>query len=94
MEQLETAQLSVARAITKLVSTTPRAVVWKEADLPPLAQRLRELTLLRADKWLVQAAATLLNADRCLEVQRVPGHCGLMGNELANEEPKSGSAEH
>ncbi len=52
VEQLETAQLGVARAITNLVSTTPREVVRNEADLPPLAQRLRELTLLHAGKRL------------------------------------------
>ncbi len=52
VEQLETAQLAVARAITNLVSTTPREVFRKEADLQPLAQRLRELTLPHADKWL------------------------------------------
>ncbi len=30
---------------------------------------------------LVQAAVARLNAERCLEVLWVPGHCGLMGNE-------------
>ncbi len=50
VEQLETAKLAVARAITNLVSTNPREVVWMEADLPLLTQRLRELTLLHADK--------------------------------------------
>ncbi len=49
MKQLEAALLAVARAITNLVSTTHGEVVRKEADLPPLAQRLRELTLLHAD---------------------------------------------
>ncbi len=43
---------------------------------------------------LVQAAVARLNAERCLEVLWVPGHCGLMGDELAYEEAKSGSAEH
>ncbi len=52
VEQLETAQRAVARVITNLVSANPREVVRKEADPPPLAQRLRELTLLHADKWL------------------------------------------
>ncbi len=37
VEQLETAQLAVARAITNLVSTTRIEVVRKEADLPPRA---------------------------------------------------------
>ncbi len=36
VERLETAQQAVARAITNLVSTTPREVVQKEANLPPL----------------------------------------------------------
>ncbi len=43
---------------------------------------------------LVQTAVAQLNAERCLEVLWVPDHCGLMGNELADEEAKSGSAEH
>ncbi len=43
---------------------------------------------------LVQAAVAWLNAERCLEVLWVPGHCGLQGNELADEEAKLGSAEH
>ncbi len=34
---------------------------------------------------LVQAAVARLNAERCLEVLWVPGHCGLQGNELADE---------
>ncbi len=51
MEQLETAQQAVSRAITNLVSITPREVVRMETDLPPLTLRLRELTLLYASKW-------------------------------------------
>ncbi len=43
---------------------------------------------------LVQAAVALLNAGRCLEVLWVQGHCGFQGKELAEEEAKSGSAEH
>ncbi len=43
---------------------------------------------------LVHAAVARLNDERYLEVLRVPGHCGLMGSELADEEAKSGSAEH
>ncbi len=43
---------------------------------------------------LVQAAVARLNAERCLEVLWVSGHCGLMGNELADEESRLGSAEH
>ncbi len=43
---------------------------------------------------LVQAAVAQLNAERRLEVLWVPTHCGLMGNELANDEAKSGSPEH
>ncbi len=42
---------------------------------------------------LVQAAVARPNAERCLEVLWVLGHCGLMGNELADEEAKSSSAE-
>ncbi len=42
----------------------------------------------------MQAAVVRLNADRCLEVLWVPGHCGLRGNELTDEEAKLGSAEH
>ncbi len=43
---------------------------------------------------LVQAAVARLKVEGCLEVRWVPGHCGRMGNELADEEAKSGSAEH
>ncbi len=43
---------------------------------------------------LVQAAFARLNAERCLEVLWFPGHCGLQGRELADEEAKLGSAEH
>ncbi len=50
VEQLETAQLAVARAITNLLGRTPKEVVRHEANLQPLAVRLRELTLLHADK--------------------------------------------
>ncbi len=45
-------------------------------------------------KMLVQAAVSRLNAERCLEVLCVASHCGLLGNELAAEETKLGSAEH
>ncbi len=41
----------------------------------------------------MHVAVTRLNAERCLEVLWVLGHCGLQGNELADEEAKSGSAE-
>ncbi len=41
LEQLETAQLAVARAITNLLGTTPKEVVRHEANLQPLALRLR-----------------------------------------------------
>ncbi len=43
---------------------------------------------------LVQAAVARLNAERCLRVLWVPGHCGLQGNELADAEAKLGSTEH
>ncbi len=43
---------------------------------------------------LVQAAVAQVNAERCLEVLWVPGHCGLQGNELADEEAILGSAEY
>ncbi len=43
---------------------------------------------------LVQTAVARLNAEKCLEVLWVPGHCGQQGNELADEEVKLGSAEH
>ncbi len=43
---------------------------------------------------LVYAAVAQLNAERCLEALWVPGHRGLMGNELADEEAKLDSAEH
>ncbi len=36
VERLETAQQAVVRAITNLMSTTPREVVQKKANLPPL----------------------------------------------------------
>ncbi len=42
----------------------------------------------------MQAAFAPLNAERYLEVLWVHGHCGLQGNELADEEAKSDSAEH
>ncbi len=42
----------------------------------------------------MQAAIARFNAERCLEVLWVPGHCGLQDNELADEESKLGSAEH
>ncbi len=51
LKQLETSQLAVARAITKFLGTAPKEVVRHEANLQPLALRLRELTLLHADKW-------------------------------------------
>ncbi len=50
-EQFETAEIAVAQAISNLVRTTSREVVRMEAHLPSLTQRLRELTLLHADKW-------------------------------------------
>ncbi len=37
---------------------------------------------------VVPAAVGRLNAERCLGVLWVPGHCGLMLNELANEHPQ------
>ncbi len=43
---------------------------------------------------LVHVALVRLNAERCLEVLTVPGHCCLRGNDLADEEAKSGSTEH
>ncbi len=43
---------------------------------------------------LVQATVARLNAERCLDVLWLPGHYGLMGNELADEEAKTGLAEH
>ncbi len=43
---------------------------------------------------LLQAAVARLNAERCLEVLWVPGHCGLICNENADDEAKLGSAEH
>ncbi len=53
-------------------------------------------TLLAPDEGirLVQAAVARLNAERCLEVLRIQGHCGLQDNELADEEAKLGSAGH
>ncbi len=36
VERLETAQQAVVRAITNLMSMTPREVVQKKANLPPL----------------------------------------------------------
>ncbi len=80
VEQLETAQLAVARAITNLLGTTPKAVVRHEANLQLLALRLRELTLLHADKWfqlkpndprrelMTQRVATRLNRPDWREV--------------------------
>ncbi len=43
---------------------------------------------------LVQAAAARGNGERGLKVLWVPGHCGLKGNELAEEGTKAGSAQH
>ncbi len=43
---------------------------------------------------LVQAVVAPLKAESCFEVLCVQGHCGLQGKELADEEAKSGSAEH
>ncbi len=43
---------------------------------------------------LVQAAVARLKAERGLEVLWGPGHCGLQGNELADEEAKLGSEEY
>ncbi len=46
------------------------------------------------DIRLLQAAVARLNAERCLEVLWAPSHCGLQGNELADERAKFGSAEY
>ncbi len=50
VDQLETTQLVVARAITHLMSTTSLEVVLMEASLPPLT-RLGKRGLRHADKW-------------------------------------------
>ncbi len=39
-------------------------------------------------------AVVRLNAERCMEVLWVPGHCGPQGNILADEEATFGLAEH
>ncbi len=43
---------------------------------------------------LMRAVVARLNAERCLVILWVPGHCGLRGNELADEEVKPDSAKH
>ncbi len=43
---------------------------------------------------LVQAATVRFNAWWCLDVLWVPGHCGLIDNELADQEAKLDFAEH
>ncbi len=42
----------------------------------------------------VEATAAWLNAERHLEVVPVPGYCGLMGNELVDDEVKLDTMEH
>ncbi len=42
---------------------------------------------------LVQAAFARLKVERCLKVLWLPGHCGLVDNEQADEEVKFGPAE-
>ncbi len=43
---------------------------------------------------LIRAVIARLNAERCLEILWVPGHCGLRGKELAEEKVKSDPAQH
>ncbi len=43
---------------------------------------------------LVQATVARLKAERFLEILWAPGHCGLIGNELADEEANYASEEH
>ncbi len=43
---------------------------------------------------LVQTAIARLNTENYIEVLRVPGHCGPMGNELAEKEAKLGLKEY
>ena len=50
--RLERVQLQAARTITSLVKSSPTEAVLCEADLPPLANRFKELSLRFADKWI------------------------------------------
>ncbi len=85
-------------AIEKAISWVDETEDWRKAllicDCKSLVDAVGDSHTPDEDIRLVQTAVARLNAERCFEVLWVPGHCGLMDNELADEEAKRGSAEH